>query len=277
MRARLLQPDLSTVTGAFTVTAISKPRSRPACGPPACAIAFSRAADKAGAYAADVGNRVAETAGAYTSSLSEYADAAKRTLSEQAAAASDYAGEMGRTVSQRASAATDYAGELGRNISHQASELTGQASATVQSGFGYVMREQPLAIAVFGVAVGAALAALFPPTEIEAKTLGPAGEAIANRAAKVGEFLMGAAGEAGEQLKNRAAERGLNPEGLKEMAKEAVSTFASKAAGSGSESSAGSTTGGTANAGSANTGSSYGAAKPASTAGTTTQPGRGGR
>jgi hypothetical protein len=101
----------------------------------------------------------------------------------------------------------------------------------VETGIGYVLREQPLAVVVLGVAAGAALAALLPSTEVEDRTLGPAHEAIADAAGKVGENLMGAAGEAGERLKQRAAERGLSSEGLKGLAHEVADTFANKVSG----------------------------------------------
>jgi hypothetical protein len=137
---------------------------------------------------------------------------------------------------------SNYAGEVGRNISDQAVQFTGQASERMQSGLGYMLREQPLAIAVVGLAVGAAAAALLPPTEVEARTFGAAGGAIADTASQMGSTLMDAAGEAGERLKQRAEERGLTANNLKDMAKEAVTTFASKAAGSADEANSGNRT-----------------------------------
>jgi hypothetical protein len=44
------------------------------------------------------------------------------------------------------------------------------------------MREQPLAVAALGLAAGAALAAIFPPTEVEQRTLGPARDALTGAA-----------------------------------------------------------------------------------------------
>lgn len=190
---------------------------------------LSGAGEKVGAYASDVKNRVTDTAGAYASSLSGYAGQVQRNVADQASSLSDYAGEVGRSISDQASAVSGYAAEMGRNVSHQAAHYTDAARAGMQSGYGYVLREQPLAIAVLGVAAGAALAAMFPPTEAEARALGPAGKAIADTAAKVRENIMDAAGEAGARLKQQAAERGLSTEGLKEMAQDVAGTFASKA------------------------------------------------
>src|SRR6202035_1292072 len=83
-----------------------------------------------------------------------------------------------------------------------------------------VLRDKPLAVAVAGLAAGAAIASLFPSTEIENRTLGGAHEALAEAASKAGENLMGAAGQAGERLKTAASERGLTPDGLKNLAGE---------------------------------------------------------
>ena len=196
----------------------------------------SEAGNRAADYASDAGRRVANSASGYASSLSKYAGDVQRNLADTAAAVSDYASDVGRNLSEQAAAVSDYAGDMGRGMADQAARFTDGTRSAMQSGYGYVLREQPLAIAVIGLVAGASLAALFPRTEMEAKALQPAGEALADTAAKVKNNLMEAAGEAGERLKQRAAERGLNPEGLKEMAQEAVGAFTGKPpAGSGSE------------------------------------------
>jgi hypothetical protein len=88
-----------------------------------------------------------------------------------------------------------------------------------------VLREQPLAVAVAGLAAGAAVAALFPSTEIEDRALGGAHEKLKDAAEKAGERVMEAAGKAGDRLKSAAEERGLTPEGLKDVASEVAGTF----------------------------------------------------
>jgi hypothetical protein len=160
----------------------------------------SRAVEGATEYASDIKDRVADAAGSYASSIS------------------------------------DYAGSVGSTISTQASRIADQTQSTVKTGIGYVLREQPLAVVALGVAVGAAIAAILPSTEMEARTLGAAHEAVADAAGKVGENLMEAAGEAGERLKQGVAERGFNSEGLKDLAHEVADTFANKVAGASTES-----------------------------------------
>jgi hypothetical protein len=67
-----------------------------------------------------------------------------------------------------------------------------------------VLRDQPLAVAMAGLAAGAAVAAVFPSTGIEDRTFGGAREALTEAAGKAGERVVEAAGKAGERLKSAA-------------------------------------------------------------------------
>jgi hypothetical protein len=88
-----------------------------------------------------------------------------------------------------------------------------------------VLREQPLAVAVAGLAAGVAVAALLPATRMENQAFGGARDALADAAGKAGERMMEAAGKAGERLKEAADERGLSADGLKKMAGEVADAF----------------------------------------------------
>jgi hypothetical protein len=154
---------------------------------------LSRAADSATDYASEIKDRVSETAGAYADSISEFAQDARRNVSERST-------------------------RLGR-----------QAQSTLQGGMERVLREQPLAVAVAGLAAGAAVAALFPSTEMEGRTLGGAREALTDAAGKAGEMVMDAAGKAKERLQAAAEERGFSSEGLQGLASEVAETFGSSA------------------------------------------------
>jgi hypothetical protein len=145
---------------------------------------LSRAADSAAQYASDIKDRVSDAASSYTE------------------------------------AAADFAQDARRNVSEETSRLTRQAQSTLESGMNRVLREQPLAVVMAGLAAGAAVAAVFPTTEIEERTLGPAGESVRQ-----------AAGKAGERLKSAAEERGLTTEGLKELAGEVSDTFTNAVSG----------------------------------------------
>ena len=99
----------------------------------------------------------------------------------------------------------------------------------LSSGFGQLLREQPLALVVAGLAAGAAVAALLPSTDLEERTLGGARDAISGVAGKVGGNLMEAATDAGRQLTQGAAERAT--QGFKELAQDVVGQFTEKVAG----------------------------------------------
>ena len=156
---------------------------------------ISRAADSAADYASDIKERVSDTASAYADSISEFAH------------------DTTRAVSERSS-------RLGR-----------QAQSTLQDGVERVLRDQPLAVAVAGLAAGAAVAALFPSTEMEGRTLGGAREALTGAAGKAGEMVMDAAEKAKERLQSAAEERGFSSAGLKGLAGEVAESFTGAVAG----------------------------------------------
>jgi gas vesicle protein len=182
-----------------------------------------------------------------------FASTVSDTTDRAAGAASDYASAASDAVRSYASTAAEYASETGQAVRSQASRMADQATSfasqaqsAVQSGAATVMREQPLAVALLGVAAGAAVAALFPATKLEERTLGPARDALTEAARDMGENVVQSAKEAGEHLKQSAVERGLTPDGMKEMAREAAGAFTSRMSGkaeqqSGNPSSSGST------------------------------------
>ena len=93
-----------------------------------------------------------------------------------------------------------------------------------------MVKEQPFAVAAFGIAAGAAIAALLPPTRAEQDALRPLGEAAADAAAASFDQIKDAASATGDQLKDAAQRRGLSAEGIKDMAREATQTFSDKLA-----------------------------------------------
>jgi hypothetical protein len=150
---------------------------------------LSRAADVAGEYASDIKDRVSDAASSYTEAVA------------------------------------DFAQDASRNVSEHTTRLTRQAQSTLETGMNRVLREQPLAVVMAGLAAGAAVAAVFPRTEIEDRTFGAAGENLRQAAGKAAERVKDAAGKAGERLKSAAEERGLTTEGFKEVAGEVTDTF----------------------------------------------------
>ena len=95
-----------------------------------------------------------------------------------------------------------------------------------------ILQEQPLAIAIAGVAAGAAVAAAFPATAFEREHLGAIGDQVTDAAYEVGDQIKEAAGRAGETLKSAIDQRGLNAEGLKDAATKVVTEVAGAFGGS---------------------------------------------
>ena len=141
---------------------------------------------------------------------------------------SEVVSDLKGRVSDAASSVSDYAGGVGRTISTQTSQIAGQAQSTLQTGFGHLLREQPLALVVLGLAAGAAVAMLLPATEMEERTLAPARDAIAGVTGKVGENLIEAASDAGQRLAHGIAERASN--GFKELVHEVGEKLADRVA-----------------------------------------------
>jgi len=142
---------------------------------------------------------------------------------------SEVVSDLKGRVSDAASSVSDYAGGVGRTISAQTSQIAGQAQSTLQTGLGYLLREQPLALVVLGLAVGAAVATLLPATEMEDRTLAPARDAIAGVTGKVGENLIEAASDAGQQLAHGIAERASH--GFKELVHQVGENLTDRVAG----------------------------------------------
>jgi hypothetical protein len=120
-----------------------------------------------------------------------------------------------------ASSASEYAGKARRAVGEQSERIVQQTQSIAQG----VVQNQPLAIALVGLAAGAALAATFPATDLEKQTLGPMGDQMSKAAERVGDQLKQATAKAGEKLKSVAEERGLHTQGLKDVASEVVDTF----------------------------------------------------
>ena len=151
------------------------------------------------------------------------------TISKAADSAREYASELrdnvGDKVGEYASAVKDYANDAGQTIADQSERLANRARSTAQGTIERVLEQQPLALAVLGFAAGALVAASAPATDIERRTLGSTGERLSDAAASAGKRINEAASAVGERLKEAADERGLNAEGLKNVARDVTGTF----------------------------------------------------
>jgi hypothetical protein len=153
------------------------------------------------------------------------------SVSQAADTAREYATNVSKAVSetadQYANAAGEYVDEARRTIAKQSERIAEQAQGTIER----IAREQPLAVAIAGLAAGAAVAAAFPTTRMERETLGGAGKTLSDAASSAGERLSEAASAVGERLMEVAEDKGLTKEGLKEVASDVANTFGKSVAG----------------------------------------------
>jgi hypothetical protein len=126
----------------------------------------------------DAARQTMDTARSYASSAG---DAARRTMDtarSYAKSASDAARETMENAKSHASSASQYASEARRAVGEQSERVVRQTRSMAQG----ILQNQPLAIAAAGLAVGAALAAAFPATQLERETLGPMGDQMSKAA-----------------------------------------------------------------------------------------------
>jgi hypothetical protein len=129
------------------------------------------------------------------------------------------------SATEYAGSASEYAEQAGQMVGEQSKRIARQTQTAFQSTVNRVLQDQPLAIAIVGLAAGAAVAAAFPTTSIEQQTLGPLGDEVTERAERFGGQLKEATLKAGEKLNSAADERGFNADGIKEVATEIAGAF----------------------------------------------------
>ena len=114
-------------------------------------------------------------------------------------------------VSDAVSQAYDRTQEFGRSIGEQSKQLLQNTNSAVGDTLQRVAQTQPFAVALAGIAAGAAVAAVFPVTEVEKRALAPAGEHLTSQ-------VKDAAAKASDKLTEVAKDR--VTEGLKTVTSE---------------------------------------------------------
>lgn len=127
-------------------------------------------------------------------------DSAKETVqhgrdvaSEKADHLSEEFGSVRQTVSDRSHQAVDA-------LRHQADSLRG--------GFDYLLREQPLAVAAMGIALGALLGSALPATSQENRLMGEASDHLADEAKRLAQQGYEKVAEAGKSAVEEFKESG---------------------------------------------------------------------
>jgi hypothetical protein len=178
-----------------------------------------RTTSKARDVAADLQDRVKGTADVVSEKASDYAASlTANAISERAAG---YASDV-----------SDQATDWGRHVANETARMSARAQSSIQDGLGQLIKEQPFAVVALGVAVGAAVAAFLPSTKVEQDALRPVSDAAANAVNSGVNQIKDAVSATGDQLKEAAQRRGLDADGIKDMAREASQAFTDKLAGS---------------------------------------------
>ena len=151
-----------------------------------------------------------------------------QTASKATEYVSDVAGQAKETVAGYANSAGAAVKQAGETVSERSQQAFQGVQSTAQSGFDRILAEQPLAVAIAGLGLGAALAAAFPATDIERETLGSVGAELKQAAENIGGQLKSAASAAGDEIKAQVEQRGLNADGLKDAAANVAGAFTDK-------------------------------------------------
>ncbi len=134
---------------------------------------------------------------------------------------SGVAGRVGRSAEKVA----DSTSQVARETMDLTGRVARQTGSTMRSTMDRILDEQPLAVALLGMAAGAAMAGAMPLTYAEEGALRPLGRKLDETVDEAGRRLKQSTKNAGRRLQKVADERGLNAEGLREAAQEVADTF----------------------------------------------------
>lgn len=161
---------------------------------------------------------------------SELARKSSDTVREAASAAKDYVGSVTAKASDAArdytTEAQNYARETADSVSNRTAEVAKSARTSLQGTIDNLVREQPLFVALAGLAAGAGVAAAFPTSEVEKRAFEPVSRQLGDAVKYAGAEAKDAVTRATDKVKNIAEERGLTGEGLKKMAADVVTAAA---------------------------------------------------
>lgn len=116
-----------------------------------------------------------------------------------------------------------------RHISSEVSQLSSEVSQRVQSTLSEILDRQPLLLGALGLAVGAGIAAAFPPTETESRLVGETSEAVKERGAELWDTSKRKAKDMASQALAGARAEGLTPAAAGEVAREVATRAAAVA------------------------------------------------
>jgi len=169
--------------------------------------------DKAGQVASQVGSTVGDTADTLQDKAGQVATQVGSTVGQVGSTVGSTFGQVGSTVSSTVGQVADQAGQAASGLV----EGTQQHAVRAQGQFQRVLQENPLAVGVAGLALGAAIGLAIPETQRENQVVGDARDRMMDRALgtaqdtmrKVGTIAQKAESAAEEAAKDEAHAQGL--------------------------------------------------------------------
>lgn len=205
--------------------AVSRAKSRLSAASDDVSRSAMEVGDQTRRTAGEFGERIKQEASGLSESAGAYADDVRHTArdlrdSVSGAAKSGYqkaeAGydRMAESVSDAYDSATEQAHEAMETINRAAPKVR-DSVAGVGNGLVQVLREQPLVLAGFGLAIGGLLGAFLPTTELEDRVMGDASDKLKDKIRdKAGETLdkgQAVADRAWQEAREEAEDQGLLP------------------------------------------------------------------
>lgn len=159
---------------------------------------MTRASQAAGEAASSIRDTVSEAAGRAGEMASGMMDSARETAGQ----VGDMASSAYRRVTGAAGSATDMSG-MTEGARRYAMEARGQADR----GMRWMLDEQPLLLGALGLAVGAAVGALIPSTEMEDRLMGETRDDLVGRVRETAEEAYEGAKDKAQGLMGEAGEK----------------------------------------------------------------------
>jgi hypothetical protein len=160
--------------------------------------------------------------------VSEQAASTTEQLRASIGSTTEFVSRKADEVQNQATEAASGAMDSGQRMMNSALESGQKAmNSAMQSGQQAVnsITAQPFLVALMGIGTGLALASLLPETDIEHRAFQDAGKTLAETAQDAGKRIASATSEVGDKLAEVAAQRGLDKNGVRDLAGELSDTF----------------------------------------------------
>ena len=162
---------------------------------------------------------------------------ANDSASDLASTGADMLSAMADKASSVAESASEMVSSVGETVRGTAKDLkrkTGDAGQVMQGGMQTILAQDPFVLAALGVALGTAIGAALPRTEVEDQTLGAMGDKLRTAGAETLEAGLEQATEVAEHAldaaKEEADRQGLTPPHSSATVSERVSSVVGSAA-----------------------------------------------